>query len=234
MDAVLDCTSTDSVFATVSTILGITREEMERILRSVGAIPPREEPAAFVVHKIFSQISPPTYPITSKWFHATRVLDPNRFLLEGIYPKRDIYPEILRTLTQLSQGMKSYGDYPNRLSAEGKAFHNEEGPFAFLFLSEAIDSHFVKSPELVEDLAGLMLGENYHELVERFRSVTRPCIVVFRAKAEEQAFESALYYAYLVSTGEDEKEAAREANTCFDGGGKRIPPTDVIEVQLLE
>lgn len=239
MNKTLDCTSTESAFESVSAILGIDSDGLREILQSVGAIPRENEPKAFVSQKVFSKISPPACSMSSIWFHTTRVINPDSFTTEGIHPKSVMYLKIYSLLKQLSQGMKSFGDYPNSLSANAKESINDEGPFAFLFRSVAVNAPgfnhaYHKSPEIVEDIAGLLLGANYKELVEKYKVISQPCLVTFHAKAENYVLESAIWYTYLIAIGHNVLEAAESANTCFDGKGISVPPKDVINVQLLE
>ncbi|WP_206360714.1 hypothetical protein, partial [Vibrio sp. F13] len=69
-------------------------------------------------------------------------------------------------------------------SIAGKGFVNDEGPFAFLIRCVAIEApgsnhSYTHTPEMVEDIAGSLLGENYEQLVQRFRDITNPFIVSF-------------------------------------------------------
>jgi hypothetical protein len=239
MSKTLDCTSTESAFESISTILEINSDKLRGILQDIRTIPKTEEPKAFINQKVFSKIPPPTYPIPSIWFHATRVINPNSFIMEGIHPTSVMYPKIYSVLKQLSQEIKSFGDYPNSSSASAKKSINDEGPFAFLFRSVAVNARginhaYYESPEIVEDIAGSLLGANYKELVSKYMAVSQPYVVTFRAGAEDYVLESAIWYAYLIVNGCDDFEAAGIANTCFDGKGVRIPPTDIINVQILK
>ena len=239
MTKILDCTSKESTFKSISTVLDINSDELKGILQDIGTIPRDEEPKAFVNQKVFSKIFPPTYPISSIWFHATRVINPSRFITEGIHPRSVMYPKIYSLLNQLSQGMKSFGNYPNSSSVIAKEYINDDGPFAFLFRSVAINAPgfnhaYHKSPEIIEDIAGLLLGANYWELVNKYKAMSQPCVVTFRARAENYVLESAMWYAHLIVSGCDDFEAAESANTCFDGNGMTIPSTDIVNVQILD
>jgi hypothetical protein len=226
-------------FESISSILKINCDKLREILKNIGAIPPSKEPKTFISHKIFSKILPPIFPISSVWFHATRVINPESFNNEGINTTSTMRPRLLKILKKLSHGMEHSGDYPNGASSSIKRFIKDEGPSAFLFRSVAIEAPgfnntYHKRPEIIEDIAGCLLGENYNELVNKYVAKSKPCIVSFRAKAEEYAFESALWYAYLIMSGCEDFEAAETANTCFDGKGVGVPPTDIIKIEILE
>jgi hypothetical protein len=239
MNKVLDCSTTKSAIQSTAAILKIDSDKLGEILQNIGSIPRIEEPKAYIIEKVYSIISRPMIPVPSIWFHATRVINQDSFLDEGIQPKAKMYPKLRDLLEKLSLGMKSFGCYPNSSSADAKEFINDEGPFAFLFRSVAVNAPgcthaYYESPELVEDIAGSLLGANYAELVKKYTAVTRPCIITFRAKAEDWAFNSALWHAYLINYGYNDLDAADIANTCFDGKGMRIPPADIINVEILD
>src|SRR5690606_38992371 len=111
-------------------------------------------------------------------------------------------PQLMMLLRELSQGLVREGDYPNGGSVAAKGWINDEGPFAFLLRTEAVEApgathDFTDAPESVEDIAGGLLGGNYLRLVERFRARTVPCIVTFRAPGAAYYVARALWYVYL-------------------------------------
>ena len=80
--------------------------------------------------------------------------------------------------------MKNFGSNPFSISLFGKQGNHDEGPFAFLIRDIAIHApspnhDYLDAPEMVEDIAGTLLGENYSQLVNRFKETSTPCLVSF-------------------------------------------------------
>jgi|WetSurMetagenome_2_1015567.scaffolds.fasta_scaffold83104_2 hypothetical protein len=234
----LDCSSYDSVLRSLSNIFQVAISDFESLLKSIGSIPRSEEPKSYINQFVLSKISTPLFPISCKWFHATRVIEPNCFLREGIFHKKMIYPKMYTLLLELSNGMANYGENPFIGSINGKNSINDEGPFAFLCKTVATSGYsfnhaYYECPEIVEDISGSLLGNNCSKLIDKFKSLSHPCLVTFKAKCESYTLESAIYYAYLLITGREELESAEQANTCYDGNGLTVPPADIIQVDLL-
>lgn len=240
MEMVLDCSSKTAAFKSISNLLATDIDNLFEIFRNIGQIPLAETPEHYIPGKVFSRLTPLEFPIKSYWFHATRVINPDRFWKEGIHTKSKIYDELFRLLSDLvkTHELKLEGIYPNNISVFAKAEMNDEGPYAFLFRSLAIEAppgthSYINVPEIVEDIAGLLLGANYFKLVTIFEDLSIPCVVTFEAIADDWAINHAIYYAYLIYSGCNELDAADAACWCFSGEGLSIPPSDIVNVEVL-
>jgi len=235
---ILDCSTSNSTICSASALLGVGTNHFQDILKNIGPIPDSENEEDYISQKIYSIVKKPTFPKKSLWFHASRVEQPDTFIKEGILTKNEIYDKIYKFLKNLTQGLKSYGEYPNELSVTGKSCINDEGPYAFLFKNVAIKTpgfnhSYSETPELVEDIAGVLLGENYTQLVSKFQSVTVPCIVTFLASIDEWSFNKVLRYAYLVAIGNKSLMAADAVKAYYNGYGLFVPPSDILKVEAL-
>ena len=234
----IECSSVNTIMNSLSGILHLNSNDLKQLFYSIGPIPRIEEPKSYVNRFISLKIKLPSSLIPSIWYHATRVIEPKCFTNEGILPKKLMKPKIYTLLHKLSAGKSKYGENPFSNSINAKNWINDEGPFAFLCRTVAINApgcthSYCECPELVEDIAGSLLGKNYKEIVDKFKSMSKPCIVTFWANSELYALESAIYYAYLLNMGCTEVESAESANTCYDGKGKIIDPSTIIRIELL-
>lgn len=144
----------------------------------------------------------------------------------------------LRTyLTSLSDGFQPRGSSPFSISKTCKP--KIEGPFGLLFHEAVVrpsgcNGSYIHSPELVQDIAGELLGENYDMLVSRFRDETDPCVVHFMGKPTARTLCSALLYAHQTNVEmRDSTEVANSATTCFDGEGKPVLPQMILKIECL-
>ena len=173
------------------------------------------------------------------WFHGTRTEDESLFHKLGILTKSKARKFIEPRLKELSDGMKSFGSNPFSMSLSGKQGDHDEGPFAFLFRDIAIHApspnhNYLDAPEMVEDIAGVLLGQNYEELVVRFKERSVPCLVSFISESKEYELPQALLYLKLIEDGETDFEAASSANTFFDSENVIVSPDRIISVEIIK
>lgn len=173
------------------------------------------------------------------WFHASRVEHHGLFREHGILTKSRARKFIVPRLLELKKGLQKTGDNPFSISLVGKLGEHDEGPFAFLIRDVAIKApapchNYLEAPEMVEDLAGMLLGKNYKELVDRFKEVSKPCLVSFLSKAKGYELPHALLYVKLVEDGEDHLDAASAGNTFFNSEGVVITPERIQNVEFIQ
>jgi hypothetical protein len=235
---ILDCSSYNSVTQSLCEIFRTTEDVLLSVLKSVEY----DESIDYytleqnVSSFIRARFGEPDDKLEILWFHGTRVEDPALFYSHGILPKSQVRDELLSRLISLTSGLEKLGDNPFSLSVSVKADINDEGPFAFLVKSAAIHANgnnhnYTKSPELVEDIAGILLGENYQQLVSRFQEVTKPYIVSFTAKPKGGEVSRALLFLKLMEDGESEIEAGESANTFFSSHGVTILPDRIKDIE---
>jgi hypothetical protein len=213
----LDCSSTDSARGTVARLMRISISELRESLRDDNA----------------PDVPDDVRPFTVRWFHASRVEDPSTFLREGILPTSAIRRRLTASLRILSEGMVRRGDYPNTMSVAAKWHDRDEGPYAFLVRRAADAHHYLAAPELVQDIAGQLLGANFMQLVEAYQAMTTPCVVSFVGVGEPRHLAGALAFLHRVERGSTEVEAASSPTTCYDAAGRSVKPEEIIEIERL-
>lgn len=236
---ILNCESIETARRSAAEILGMSADELGRRLRKVR-IRGSEDPRDQIAHAMLGPVGISfESPLMVCWFHASRVEDPAAFKREGILTKSVAMPRLAKKLKELARGLERVGDNPFDMSLMGKLSTNDEGPYAFLIRTDAVEAPgathaYWAAPESVQDLAGAMLGENFQVLVERFADCTQPCLVKFRGPGSGRDLAHALRYLHLAATGSPDVEAAEIANTCFSGMGRPIPPSDVVDIEVLK
>jgi len=234
----LDCTSPETAAISLAEIFSTTEAELLSLLdviRPCGGNRPIEN---VIYEQVRGRFGPPGYPLKVTWFHGTRVEDHRLFLQHGILPKSKAIEFIKPRLKELANGLVAEGDNPFSLSTMAKQGEHDEGPFAFLIRDVAIHEpgahhNYLQSPEIVEDLAGALLGRKYEVLVKRFQAITKPCLVTFRAESQGHEISHALWYLKQISDGHPPIEAADGANTCFCGNGRAILPDQIRSIEQL-
>ena len=230
----LDCSSIETARTSVAQLLGVTVEELRARARRLPTNEYLTEAQCTRALVAGGGIPAPTWV---HWFHASRVVDPQSFVAEGILPRSVMWPRIREHLQSLAVDIGATGSYPNALSAGMKRGRMHEGPYAFLFRGVAVHApdtthNYHQAPEGVEDVAGKLVGANYQQLVERYQNVTVPCLVRFRTPTLDYAVEHAFRFV-CVAERCDELDAASAANTCYDGDGRAVAPDDIIGVEIL-
>lgn len=237
---ILNCSTYESTKASIADIFRASEDRLISVLSSVNPFDDASEPPENVLYKCAcNAFGEPDPNMRVLWFHGSRVENHNLFREHGILTKSQARRFIEPRLVELAKGLQRAGDNPFSTSLMGKQGAHDEGPFAFLIRDVAIQApapchNYLESPELVEDLAGIMLGENYKALVGRFKEVTKPCVVSFLSKAKGYELPRALLYVKLVEDGEGHLEAASAANTFFSAEGEVITPEVIQDIELVQ
>jgi hypothetical protein len=249
---VLDCSSLSTTYASLEPLLEMNQSQIRAKLKEysiddfLGRYAGRT-PSSFreLVLQHVTGGAPIRFPDLVIWFHATRV-PPGTSFSEGLHtlPQRaEIIKAFLKSLipsclgsgfmppsetsSWVQQGWRQHGW---KLSQ-----HIDWGPDAFLVrdaIFERDDSFhdYLATPEVIEDLALILAGDRWSELVGCFRDVTQPCIVKFRsARPRSDTVAVALYYSYSAEWG---LGIDVDASTCYSGDGEAIPPQDILDVEF--
>jgi len=236
---ILDCTSHESTKASLIQIFNTTEEKLTSTLKSLSIYNSDDQsPEEVTYSSICDAFGAPSDEVSVIWFHGTRVEDEKHIYHQGILPKSSARQFIEPRLNELAKGLESSGENPFALSILGKQGPHDEGPFAFLFRNVAIHApgfnrSYTNVPEMVEDISGSLLGENYKQLVKRFQEVSKPCVVSFLSESKGYELPHALYYLKLVEDGELELEAGSAANTFFDSEGRIISSDRIQAIELI-
>lgn len=236
---ILDCTSPESAKQSLCKIFNATEIELLALLRSVRPYESNyQRPEDVIYEQICTQFGLPSSSVTVTWFHGSRVEDLNSFYKYGILPKTAARALIEPRLKELAIGLKRKGENPFSLSLSGKQVVHDEGPFAALIKDVVIHApspyhSYVKAPEIVEDISGELLGENYSQLVNRYQKITKSCVVAFLSNSRGDEIPKALLYLKLVEDGDSAIDAAAAANAFFCADGKIIPPEQIQSIEQL-
>jgi hypothetical protein len=254
MTLVLDCESRESTLNSLSAILHCSPVHLESTLRQfdlegyLRANPRRDyAPRELVWNQVVGVNVPVPIPDAIYWFHATRVLPATRFE-EGLQPLGERVTKLTAFITKLAEqsGISisdSQGRNPSLYREQGSYHYGAKvhdrrhwGPYAFLVRDailhrDSITHDYLATPEIVEDFAGLLAGDDAPQLLKRFRELTRPCIVKFvSTTARDDVVRVALYYLYREYWG---LEQYTETNTCFDGEGQTVSRDAIVNIEFL-
>lgn len=235
---ILDCSSYDSAKESIAAIFDIEEESLISLLSPLSPYDGDRSPEDFLYDSMCEAFGEPCDDMSVLWFHGTRVEDESLFYERGILPKSLAREFIEPRLRQLSEGLESIGSNPFAVSISGKQGPHDEGPFAVLIKDVAIHApgsyhSYVEVPEMVEDIAGCLLGENYGQLVGIYQELASPYVVSFLADAQGYELPNALFFIKRVMDGETENDAGSAANTCFDAEGEVIQPEAIQHIDPL-
>ncbi len=238
----LDCSSYEAAKKSLISIFKTSELELLHGLRRFDLPDYRNQlHLKNLYNHICDVIGHPLENISVTWFHGTRAENDRLFIEHGILPKSEAIQFIKPKLEKLSYGLETFGSYPNEDSIEAKEElgDDDDGPFAFLFREVCIQApdsirSYHDTPELVEDIAGSMLGENYKQLVDRYKQVTTPYIVSFLAECSVRELSGALLYVKLVEDGESDIDAAKCANIYFNSKGVIVEPNRIKGIEIVE
>jgi hypothetical protein len=241
VDMILDCSSYDSVKSSLCDAFHTTEDVLISVLKSVennGKIDyyTLEQNVELVLQE---KLGEPDSVLEVLWFHGTRVEDHNSFYEHGVLTKSLAKDQLMPRLSSLASGIEKTGSHPFALSMSGKNGDHDEGPFAFLIKTVAIQApgsnhNYTDAPELVEDIAGTLVGQNYQELVSRFQEITQPYIISFTAKPRGNEVFKAVFFLKLMLDGEPELEAGNTANTFFNSNAEVISPNRIKSIEHLK
>lgn len=233
----LNCETSDAALNSLGEILGVVPSTLLDRMRSAKI--DVNDQADEVEEILAAQFLPETVGLEFSvcWFHGTRLHRSHTLLTEGLLPMHMVEPRLRSLLQTLGTGLERRGSSPFATSKTFKPAH--EGPFGMLCRTAVVrpaglNGNYIFHPELVDDIAGELLGENFRSLTERFASESDPCVVHFVGPPTELTLKKALRYVYETHIeGRDDVESAAISNTCFDGGGGIILPAQIIRIEYI-
>lgn len=234
----LNCETSDTALSSLGKILGVVPGTLLDRMRSAKI--DVNDQADEVEEKLATQFLPETVGLEFSvcWFHGTRLHRSHTLLTEGLLPMHIVEPRLRSLLQTLGTGMERRGNNPFATSKTFKPAH--EGPFGMLCRTAVVrpaglNGNYIFHPELVDDIAGELLGENFRSLTDRFASESTTCVVHFLGPPTESTLNKALRYVYETQIeGRDDVEAAASSNACFDGGGEIISPSRILKIAFLK
>lgn len=186
-----------------------------------------------------------------RYFHGTRANDLDTFRQRGLLPLGAQLENIWRELRDIRSGRLSPdqftalraemerggggdGGRQYRLKTPAVMHHGPFGEYVrehFLRPSE-LDSHdYLRTPELVEDIALAAHDVFGVDLLREYTAGTRACIVAFDMPISDdaKAVEAACWYVWAAARG----EVTRNACGGFDGGGVAVPASAIRAVEIV-
>jgi len=238
MENLLDCSDHLSAKESIASIFGTSVNQLTQVICSLDDYDNSFVNKNYVYREVAGKFGEPRSPFKAVWFHGTRKQDVRSFYSEGLLPKSEVAPRIHEILTSLLEGLENSGDYPNSSALAAKQADFDEGPFGFLIRDAVMNSpgfagNFIQRSELVEDLAGILLGGNYEALVERYYEESSPYVVAFKGIAGADELKHAVWYLYLALHGGNILENGDIEMCCFNGKGRVIPPSDIQSIEKL-
>lgn len=233
----LNCETSDAALNSLGEILGVVPSTLLDRMRSAKI--DVNDQVDVVEEKLAAQFFPETIELEFSvcWFHGTRLHRSHTLLIDGLLPMHMVEPRLRTLLQTLSAGLERRG---GSRFATSKAFKPAcEGPFGMLCRTAVVrpaglNGSYIFRPELVDDIAGELLGENFSSLTDRFASESDPCVVHFVGPPTESTLKKALRYVYETQIeGRDDVESAASSNACFDVGGEAILPEKIIRIESI-
>lgn len=246
---ILDCESLDSTLDSLGAIYQTNTKIIHEFFRSLDLdahyettkplLPGDEEVRRLLEQHICRRPKPLA---RVNWFHLTRTFDPMSFK-NGINPLAKDAEPIWSMLCQVFEGtphvdnlqtMRNKGvpNFQYNLKV-GEALH--AGPFGMLVqevadcASEIGNHDYLAMPEIIEDIcSGYLVAYNF-DLEPFLKQTLIPARVKFWSDqiTHDGCLEAAIYYSYLASR---DQRLTMNANTCFDGENRPIPPEQIINI----
>ena len=252
MIKVLDCEDQESTANSLSGLFGCSTADLfdqlinfdlERIYEEDDPHCPADE---FLFKKLTSILGPPDKPEGICWFHLTRTFPENNFS-EGILPLGMAIDTIWKTILRIFEETQHFLSLQSMRQNGVKNYHYQLkvpdplhwGPFAMLVKESAFHAHeignhdYLELPEIIEDICNAYLNKSGLSIHAEVGKILVPCVVKFRREAENglRGIGPAIYYYYKSIRKES---FSRNANTCFDAGGKIIPRENILKIEYQD
>jgi hypothetical protein len=231
----LNCETPVSALHSLAGILTTTPETLLEELRAVEI--GYDDLTGDVEQKLEDQLlasrTPPRFSV--RWFHGTRLHQNHTLMTDGLLPAHMMKERLRDCLQSLCRGLERRGCSPFGTSKSFKP--QNEGPFGMLCRTAVVspagdNGHYICRPELVDDIAGELLGENYRALTERFSIESTPCVIHFAGVPNATTLARALRYVHeTLIEGLADIDSAASACEYFDGGGLPVPPDRILQIE---
>lgn len=255
----LDCESNESALKSLAELYDVHVDTIKSVLgriqadNAIAQYSGHDAPFEQVVFSVFNRLIGKNAGVISQvaWFHITRAdRYRNSFSSDGIMPLRDNLPAIWDYLYSLVRDEISPADWiAFKGSMESSSSHWANlyrmkvgdklhwGPFGFLvreisLVPEEVGNYdYFKMPEIVRDICAVFSETRPINLRARYQRATTPCIVKFcQNGGTPDLIVRTIYYTFCKIF---EMGLSIDASTCFDGGGKRISPEQVLACEYL-
>ncbi|WP_372372710.1 hypothetical protein ACDI10_12500 [Vreelandella venusta] len=252
MAIVLDCSSEESAFKSVSSVFGCTEEILKSTLLSIDLdliyesdediLIPNEE---YLYNHVVKNVGSPKEFNSAVWFHGTRTSKENNFEC-GVFPLNDSLDFVWNILVLSApsqecsdnlQFMRENGVYDCLYGLRvSNSIH--WGPYGILIRDVAFDTDrlnqhdYLRMPELVEDILNAYKKQYGVCLYSHYEKVLVPKLVKFQcsSRLDKGCLEAALGYLY---TRVRREKLDSMSVTCIDMSGVAITSKQIIAVEII-
>jgi hypothetical protein len=250
---VLDCESTESAYASLETILGVSRGDIDALIGSLDKRAYYSTSDEAIFEAITGSAAPRMDFDRVYWVHLTRTTPGNNFE-QGILPlgpRLDSIWDFLYSLISQNFSESEWAVFRQSIS-DKRSFHLSSsaahdynlktndpfhwGPYAFLIRDIAFKGgsgdygHYLRAPEVIENIYNCFAERYGPELEEAYTKSTQPCVVKFIDDRTKPSYvPEALHYLWHAYHGE-------ELGVCgitFDGEGETVPPDRILKVEFI-
>jgi hypothetical protein len=173
----LNCETPVSALHSLAGILTTTPETLLEELRAVeiGCADLTGDVEQKLEDQLLASRTLPRFSV--RWFHGTRLHQNHTLMTDGLLPAHMMKERLRDCLQSLCEGLERRGYSPVGTSISFKP--QNEGPFGMLCRTAVVspagnNGHYICRPELVDDIAGELLGENYRALPPHHRRASMP------------------------------------------------------------
>ena len=251
-EAVLRCPDAHSAMQSLAALFEVTFDGFADALREAAAAvesEPHAEIARAIVPAVTANLGrSPHTPSRIHFFHGTRAFEPQLLPQRGLLPLRAVLDDLWKRMHDLAPEI-SYEDFlglrerleDGRIEAltyKHRLDSHDDGPNGVLIRDVLVNptayhsSHFIRIPEIVEDICIAARSELHVDLEPRFERATTPCIVEFSTQPCDvyKALTAACWYAEAAVRGE--AAGGDDAFWNFDGQGAAVPAEDIVFVDV--
>lgn len=242
---ILDCESIKSILKSLETIFSTEKHTILEFIRNndLDDIYERSNQEQFHYILLYDEFRK-VFNVNSKtikanWFHNTRVFKDTCFS-EGVLPLRSIIPLIDEKINQIvvnmgltvsSVNVLNYSTIKHKLITKV-----DSGPWGFLIKDFALElpngiHNYLDIPEIVEDIVHHKYPDNYTGIIEKYKELTRPCIVKFKSE-EEFHPDNLAYVIYYLYQKEKGLELNRFCNYNHSKCGHLIDPDMILNIEF--
>lgn len=251
----LSCANVTTALESLAAAAGVPSHDVHSVLTSIEwtDLEQHDDPERSLPQLAAERLGRPLGGFSAvRYFHGTRTRNPKSFRTRGLLPLGAALEDIWRELREIGADQLGEAEFDAlRTEIEGNGGGDggrlyrlktpallHHGPFGeyvrehFLCPQELSSHDYLRTPELVEDIAHAAHEVFGVDLLSAYAAVTRPCIVAFDMPTSDDgpAVEAACWYLWAAARG----GVTRAACGGFDGQGIVVPPTAIHDVEIVD
>lgn len=239
----LDCTTPESTYSSLEAIYGTTTSELKSFIlaNNINQVFESSSQEKYGYEHYFEEFEKnfnlQNCEITPYWFHNTRVLKLSTFK-EGILPLEDAIEPVEKLVDLIA---KQLGIQVNLIKpfTDPELQHKmntvtDSGPWGFLVKEFGIQApsgihDYLDLPELVQHIISYKYKANTNQLLDKFRSATKRCIVKFISHVELHPANLSYVINYLYHI-EHNLKLDMFCSTNYSNCGHPVDFKDIVEI----